>query len=232
MGMLHVRKVFGGAFGYYLSPLVARARTEVYQPVRALDQVEMMFDKHDAVSGVHEAVEHPHQVRTVLERESGRRLVEDVERLPGGSLGQFCRKLHPLRFAATELGGGLSEPDVAKADIVHRLQLAFYTRDVLEVLQGLGDRHVQHLRYVRALPLYLQGLTIVTRSVANFAGNRDVRQKLHLDIDVAVAGAGFAPASLDVEREATRLVAPGAGLRNRGEQLSNWRESSSVGGRI
>ena len=78
VGVFHVCKVFGAAFGYDLPALVARARPEVNQPVRALYQVEMVLDKNDAVSGVHEAVEHPHQVCAVLEREPRRRLVQYI----------------------------------------------------------------------------------------------------------------------------------------------------------
>ena len=168
----------------------------------------------------------------VLERQPGRRLVQNVERLAGGALGQFGGELDSLRLAAAQLRGRLSEPYVAESDVVHRLELALYARNVLEMLQSLGYCHVQNLRYVRALPLYLQRLAIVARSVANFAGNRDVGKELHLDIDVAVPGAGLAPTALDVERESARLVASRARFGHCRKQFTDWRESAGVGGRI
>ena len=101
-----------------------------------------------------------------------------------------------------------------------------------KVLQRLGDRHVEHLGYVRALPLYLQRLPVVACAVANFAWNRDIRQELHLDINVAVAGAGFAPAALHVEREPAGLVAPSARFRYRREQFADGCERARVGSRV
>ena len=65
--MVHRGQVFGCALGNDVAALVASAGTEVYQPVGALDEVEVVFDQHHTVPGVHETMENAHQVRTVLE---------------------------------------------------------------------------------------------------------------------------------------------------------------------
>ena len=100
------------------------------------------------------------------------------------------------------------------------------------MLQRLGHRHVQHLRYVRALPLYLQRLAVVARPVAHLARNRYVRQKLHLDIDMPIPRTRLAPAPLHVEREPPRLVPSSARLRHSGEQFPDGRERPRVCSRI
>ena len=50
--------------------------------------------------------------------------------------------------------------------------------------------------------LHLQRLAIVALALADVAGDVDVGQEVHLDLDDAVALAGFAAAALDVEGEA------------------------------
>ena len=49
--------------------------------------------------------------------QAGGRLIEDVQRAAGVAFGQLQREFDALRFAARECGGGLTERDVAEADI-------------------------------------------------------------------------------------------------------------------
>jgi hypothetical protein len=67
------------------------------------------------------------------------------------------------------------------------------------------------------LELDLQRLAVVALALADVAGDVDVGQEVHLDLDDAVALAGLAAAALDVEGEAPGLVAARLGLR----QLAN-----------
>jgi hypothetical protein len=55
---------------------------------------------------------------------------------------------------------------------------------------------------------------------------------VHLDLDDAVALAGFAAATLDVEREPARLVSARLRFRQAGEPVADRREGSGVGGRV
>ena len=103
------------------------------------------------------------------------------------------------------------EPDVAEADVEQRLQLARDHRHRLEEVEGRVDRHVQHLGDVPALVLDLQRLAVVAAAAADVAGDVDVGQEVHLDLDHAVALAGLAAAALDVEGEAPGTVAALAG---------------------
>ena len=55
---------------------------------------------------------------------------------------------------------------------------------------------------------------------------------MHLDLDDALAAAGFAAPAFDVEREAPRLVAADACLRHLGKGLADLREYAGVRGRV
>src|SRR5205823_7883714 len=61
------------------------------------------------------------------------------------------------------------------------------------------------------------------------AGDVDIGQKVHLNLDHAVALAGLAAPALDVEAEAPRLVAARLGLRQAGEPFADRRERAGVG---
>jgi hypothetical protein len=57
--------------------------------------------------------------------------------------------------------------------------------------------------------------------VADVAGDIDIGQEVHLDLDDAIALAGLAAAALDVEGEAPRLVAARLGFGQAGEPVAD-----------
>ena len=59
-----------------------------------------MLDHDDGVACIHEAVQDLKETLDVGEVKTRRRLVEDVERSPGGAPAQLRRQLDALRFAA------------------------------------------------------------------------------------------------------------------------------------
>src|SRR5205807_6820048 len=97
-------------------------------------------------------------------------------------------------------------------DVVKRLEAALDLRDVLEEVERLLDRHVEDVRDRAALESHVERVAVVALAVALLARDVDVRQEVHLDLDLTVAAADLAAAALDVEREASRLVPAGAGL--------------------
>ena len=72
-----------------------------------------------------------------------------------------------------------------------------------------------------SLIAHLQRLAVVALALADVAGDVDVGQEVHLDLDHAVALAGLAAPALDVEREAARPVAARLGLRQAGEPVAD-----------
>ena len=88
---------------------------QVDDPVRGLDDIEIVLDDDHGVALVDESAEDLEQAPHVLEVESGGRLVEDVDGAPVGAALQLGRELDALRLAAGEGRGRLAEPDVAEA---------------------------------------------------------------------------------------------------------------------
>ena len=68
--------------------------------------------------------------------------------------------------------------------------------------------------------------------MADVAGDVDVGQEVHLDLEEAVALARLAPAALDVEAEAAGLVAARLRLRQAGEPVADLGEGAGVGRRV
>ena len=132
----------------------------------------------------------------------------------------------------TERGRLLADVDVAEADARQRLQLVADRRHGLEELRALLHRHVEHVGDRLVLELHLQRLAVVALALAFLAGDVDVGQEVHLDLDDAVALAGLAAPALDVEGEAARLVAARLGLGQAREPLADGREGAGVGGRV
>jgi hypothetical protein len=74
-------------------------------------------------------------------------------------------------------------------------------------LCSLADGHVQNIANRLALVLHLKRFSVVASPLAVLTDYVDVRQKVHLDLDGAIASAGLAASTLDVEGEATLQVA-------------------------
>src|SRR4029077_7334144 len=115
-------------------------------------------------------------------------------------------QLDPLGLAPGQGGRRLTELDVVEPDVVEGLELAAQLRDLGEEGECLLDRHRQHVRDGLALEANLERLAVVAGALAGLAGDVDVGQEVHLDLDLSVALAGFAAAPADVEREPAGLV--------------------------
>ena len=191
-----------------------------------------MLDDEHRVALVDESLQDEEELADVLEVQTGRRLVEHVDRAAVGALLQLRGELDTLRLTTGERGRGLSQPDVAQADRVEGLHVARDGRHRGEEVLGLLDRHVEDLGDVLALEVHLQRLAVVPRPVAHLTGDVDVGQEVHLDLQGAVTGAGIAPSPLDVEGEPTGLVATDLGLAGLREELAHVVEDPGVRRRV
>src|SRR5690606_14526577 len=79
---------------------------------------------------------------------------------------------------------------------------------------------------------HLQRLAVVALALADVAGDVDVRQEVHLDLDHTVALAGLAAPALDVEREAARPIAARLRLGQARVPIPDRREGAGVGGGV
>ena len=139
------------------------------------------------------------------------------------------RQLHALGLAAGKRGGGLAQPQIAEADFFQHSQLVDDLRNAGEEVQRLFHREIQHFVDVFAVIAHFEHLRLVARALAFFADQFDVGQKLHFDGDGAIALAGFAAASGDIEREVAGGEAALLGLGQRGKQFADGVEGLDVG---
>ena len=152
--------------------------------------------------------------------------------LAGGFAREFLGELDALGFAAGEGGGLLADVDVAEADLFERVELVAHHRHGGEEIDAFFDGHVEHIGDGLALEGDIERFAVVALAVADVAGDVDIGQEVHLDLDDAIALAGFAAAALDVEREAAGLVAARLGFRQAGEPVADRREGAGVGGGV
>src|SRR3546814_1424506 len=83
-----------------------------------------------------------------------------------------------------------------------------------------------------AIELDLERLAIVALALADIALDVDVGEEVHLDLDQAVAGARFAAAALDVEREAAGLVAARLAFGQPREPIADLGEGAGISRRV
>src|ERR1700677_1509153 len=119
--------------------------------------------------------------------------------------------------------------NVVEADIAQRFELLANRRHRTHELEGVEHRHVEDLGDALAFVLDFERVAIVALAAADFAGDVNVRQEVHLDADNAVALACLAAAALDVEGKAAGPLAAHSGLGQLREEFADWREEAGIG---
>lgn len=223
------REVFWGAGGDDLAAVLAAFGTHVDDPVGRFNDMEIVLDDNHGVAAVDEFAEDFEEAVDVVGVEASGRLVEDVEGLAGAAAGEFGGEFDALSFAAGEGGGGLAEFDVAEADFLNGFEFREDGRDISEELNRFVDGHVKDLGNVFAFVFDFEGFVIVAATVAGGAGDVDVGEEVHFDFVDAVALAGFAAATLDVEAETAGFIAAEFGFGLLREELADLVEGAGVG---
>jgi hypothetical protein len=236
--------LFGGAGGYDLAAAAAALRAHVDDPVGRFDDVQVVLDDEEGAAAFDEFAEGCEEFGYVVEVEAGGGLVEDVEGaaaglgcgfVGGAAVGDGSRggevggEFDALGFAARERGGGLSETDVAEADLVEDVKLVDDLWVAGEVDECLLDGHVEDVVDVLAFVADVEDGGFVACSVTFFAGEFDVGEELHLDGDGAVAFADVAAAAGDVEGEVSGAEAAALSVWLGGEEGADVVEGFDVG---
>ena len=191
-----------------------------------------MFDAHHGIPRLYQAVQNIDELMHIGHMQARCGLVQHIYGGAGAALGKLGGKLDPLGLAAGEGGAGLAQLHIAKTHILQRLDLPADLGQVLKEHAGLVNGHVQHVGNALALVFHLKGLPVVALAVANIAGNKDIGQKVHLDLDQAVAAAGLAAAALGVEGEAAGGIASELCVPGGGVQVPDVVEYAGVGGGV
>ena len=207
----------------------AAFRAKIDNVIGRLDHFQIVLDDDDRVALIDERLQNVEQSSDILEMQAGGRFVQNVERTARRPSRQLFRKFDPLRLAAGQGCGLLSDMDVTKPDPLQGHHLVTDRRNRLEGFRRLIDRHGQHVGDGMVLERDLQGLSVIALPFAGIALDVNVRQEMHLDLDDTVALAGLAASAFDVEGEPARRVAAGAGLWKVREPFADWRERAGIG---
>ena len=191
-----------------------------------------MLDHDEGISAVAQSQENLEQFLDVREMKPGRRFVEQVEGAAGGLAGEFRGELHPLGLTSGKCRGRLTEPEVTEANLLKHLQLSVDLGNSAEEPCRLIDREFQDVGDILSLVGDLQGLAVEAPSAAEFAGDKNIRQKVHLDADHPVALALLTAPPLDVAGEPGRRVAANLGGGKAAEEIPDRAEDTGIGGGI
>ena len=200
--------------------------------VGGFHDIQIVFDHHDRIALIDQFMKHFQQLSHILEMQTRRRLVQDIERAPRAPLRQLFRQLHPLRLAARQGRRLLAHLDIAQTHTHQRVHLLADRGHRLEEFLRILDRHIQNVGNAFALEVDLQSFAVVTFAPAGLAFDIDVGQEVHLDLDDAIALTGLAAPALDVEAEPAGLVPARFRFRQTGEPVTDRRECPDIGRRI
>ena len=191
-----------------------------------------MLDDQQAGAVLDQTPEGRQQLGDVIEVQAGGGLVEDVQGARAGGLRQVRGQLHALRFAAGKRGRRLSQPQIAEAHVGQHLQLLREALVAAEKLDGFIDGQLQNFVDVQAVVFDLEDAGLEAGALALLANQLDIGQKLHLHRDGAIALAGFAAPSWNVERKVAGGVAALFGVARGGEDLPDQVEHLDVSHRV
>ena len=130
---------------------------------------------------------HFEQLGQIVEMQSGRRFVQQIQSAPGIRPSEFCGQLDPLRLAAGERRCGLSERQIIQTNVAQRLQNAANLGNVLEQLDRFAARHIQHVADRATVVRDRQGFGVVPRTTTRIARYPHVGQEVHFDAQLSIA---------------------------------------------
>src|SRR6266849_1466427 len=110
--------LLGGPRRYDLSALVASLGSQIDQPIRRLDDVQIMFNDQKRSTALQQLAERAEEFRDVIEMQTRGRFVENVEDALIVCAAEMRGQLQTLRFSARERCRGLPEAQVAQADFI------------------------------------------------------------------------------------------------------------------
>src|SRR5262249_4514401 len=152
--------------------------------------------------------------------QAGRRLVENVKRFARIGASQLGGQLHPLRLASGKRGGRLAERQVVEADRAERRQVSTNSRNVLEQLERLADRHFEHVGDRLPTVLDTQRLAVVAFAATRLALDPNIGQEVHLNALLTVPFTVVAAPARAIETETSRPIAANLCLGQSREQFS------------
>jgi hypothetical protein len=148
---------------------IAAFGPEVDHVIGALDDLDVVLDDHERVTALGELRERAEEPLDVREVQSGRRLVEDEERVRLRVASEVRGELDALRLAGGQRAERLAELQVLEAHVDQRLKSLGDVGLVGEEPRRLRDREIQHAGDAAIPVADLEHVRLVARAVATRA---------------------------------------------------------------
>lgn len=100
MGRCNSGDLFRSSFRHDLPAPGTPFGAEVDDPVCGFDDIQVVFNDHQRIAGIHEFVKDSEELLDVLKMQTGRWLIHDIEHIFGGSALQLGGDFQALGFAA------------------------------------------------------------------------------------------------------------------------------------
>src|ERR1700722_2289130 len=136
--------LLGRAGGDDFAALIAAFRAEVDEPVGGFDHIEIVLNDDERRAGFEKLAECGEKFCDIVKVEAGCRLVEDVENFFVLGAREMRGELEALGFAAGKGGRGLTEAQIAEANLVEDAKLRNNFRHVGEECEGFADGHLKN----------------------------------------------------------------------------------------
>ncbi len=177
-------EIGGGAFEDDFAAVVTGARAEIDDPVSVGHHGLVVGDDNRRFAGIDEPIKEAEQVFDIGEVESSGRFIEHVDASLFAYVG---REFESLAFTAGEGGEGLTEADVAEADIGETGEDCGRGRQLrftgAEEFASLGDRHREHFADVLAAEFVGEDFGLETLAVALVADRFDAGHHREIGVD-------------------------------------------------
>src|SRR5208337_3721665 len=211
------RHLFGCAGGDDLAALVAAFRAEIDEPVRGLDDVEIVFDDQKRGARFQELAESGQQLGDIVKMESCGGFIKNVEDAAVFRARKVGGEFEALRFAAGKRGGGLAEAEIAKTNLVEDAKFRDDLGEIHEEGQGFAHGHVKNIMDILAVVANVKNAALEALAAALLADQLNVGQELHFNGDGAIALASFATSPGDIKGKMAGGVAAALGVGRTGE---------------
>lgn len=204
---------FGSALGNDFSSIGTSTGAEVDDPIGGGDDVHVVLNDDEGISGIDEVVEDLKEHGDVRDMEAGGGLIEDEQAACAGARGEELAEFQTLRLAAADGVERLAEGKIAEADALERgeefdvfVGLGFdagrgFFADAVEEIDGGGDGHVEDVGDGFPGEEVLECGFAVASAVAVGAFDLDVAEKLHFHFFVTSTAAAVAATFARVEGE-------------------------------
>jgi hypothetical protein len=232
MGGLDLCNLFGSSNGDDPATTISAFGTKIDDVIHRLDDIQIVFDYEHRIPGVGQSLQYAEQAAHIFEMQASRRLIQDVERPPRGSLSEFGSEFHSLCFSAGKGWCRLAEAHISQSNVNQCLQLAGERGLIGKELRCLFDRHVEYLSDGLSFEMHFECFPVVASSAADFARHIDIRQKMHFDFDGSVTGTMFATPAFHVEGKSSWRISPNLRFLGCGKERSDLVKGSGIGRRI